>query len=96
MILPNVVKHNIIGFVKLQLRKTEIKIKVTKLNKTPICGLNIKAIRSTVRLKGMISEDITKILFIRIVRIIDIIIQLRIITVLGIEENGLGKNRTSM
>ena len=63
IIPPKVVKHKIIGLVKLQLRNIETNIKVIKLNKIPICGLNINAMRSTDKLNGIRREGIIKILF---------------------------------
>ncbi len=96
IIPPKVVKLKIIGLVKLQLRKIETNIKVIKLNKIPICGLNIKAMRSTDKLNGIRREGITKILFMKIVSITEIKILPRIITVLGIEEKLFGKKRTRM
>ena len=94
IIPPKVVKLKIIGFVKLQFRNIETKIRVIKLNRIPICGLNINAIRSTDKLKGMIKDGIINILFIKIVRVIETKILQRIIIVLGIEEKLLGKKST--
>ena len=67
-----------------------------KLKRIPICGLNINATSSTDKLNGIISEGITKILLITIVRIIDTNILLRIMIVLGIEEKLLGKKSTKI
>lgn len=67
-----------------------------KLKRIPICGLNINAISNTDKLNGIISEGITKILLIMIVRIIDTNMLLRIMIVLGIEEKLLGKKSTKI
>ena len=96
MIPPKVVKLKITGLVKLQLRNIETNIRVMKLNIIPICGLNIKAMRSTDKLNGIIREGIINILFMKIVRIIETKILPRIMIVLGIEEKLLGKKSTRM
>ncbi len=96
MIPPKVVKLKIIGLVKLQLRNIETKIKVIKLKRIPICGLNIKAIRSTDKLNGIIRDGISKILCVIIVRIIDANMKHKIRIVVGIEEKLRGKKSTRM